>query len=610
MKPFLEMAEHGGLLFDGAVGSLLYERGVFVTQSFDYACVTEPELVRAIHEDYVRAGAQVLTTNSFGANRLKLARHGLGDEGAAINRAAVMLAREAAGGQAHVGGSVGPSGLTFDALAGPEGARAEAALAQHIEQLLDAGADLLVLETFGILAELENAVRLARERTEKPVVASFTFGPDGLGAGMQTPETVARRLVEAGADVVGANCGGGPDLIFRVSTPMVGCGKPVLAQANAGRPETVDGRTIYLANPEYFGVFARRLFKAGVRAVGGCCGTGPEHIRRMANAARMLSVDDRPSPRIEVGSNPPPASQRLLEVADRSELGQKLAAGGFVVSVEVNPPVGFSLEKKVAAVKALHAAGVTTVNIADGPRASLRMSNVAMAARILQETGVNPILHVCCRDRNFLGLQAHLLGAHVLGLRNLVVITGDPPKMGPYPHATGVYDVDSIGLLNVVTGFNHGIDPAGKPMPEATRFVCATGVEPAAIDYDRELRRLEMKRDAGAHLVMTQPVYDPYKVERFLDDVEGIGLPVLLGLCPLASHKNALFLHQNVPGMQVPDYVLERMRAADERGEGQAEGVRIAREALEAVRERVDGAYIMPPFGRFRVALEVLDGFI
>ena len=238
------------------------------------------------------------------------------------------------------------------------------------------------------------------------------------------------------------------------------------------------------------------------------------------------------------------------------------------------------------------------------------MSNLAMAATILRETGVQPILHVCCRDRNFLGLQAHLLGAHVLGLRNLVVITGDPPKMGPYPHATGVYDVDSVGLLNVVTGFNHGIDPSGAEMPEPTAFVCATGAEPAAVDYDRELKRLEMKRDAGAHLVMTQPVYDPYKVERFLDDVAGLGLPVLLGLCPLASARNARFLHENVPGMQVPGYILERMEQADARGEGQAEGVRIAREALEGVRHRIQGAYIMPPFGRYRVAMQVLEGFV
>jgi homocysteine S-methyltransferase len=314
-------------------------------------------------------------------------------------------------------------------------------------------------------------------------------------------------------------------------------------------------------------------------------------------------------PRIEPGSTQPPPAPAVTPLAERSDFGAQLAAGRFVTSVEVNPPVGLSLTKKIRAAERLRDFGVTTINIADGPRASIRMGNVAMATEVQRATGLSPLIHVCCRDRNFLGLQSHLLGAHVMGLRNLVVITGDPPKMGPYPHATGVYDVDSVGLLNVIAGFNRGIDPAGKDMP-ATAFVCATGAEPAAVDYERELRRLEMKRAAGAQVVMTQPVYDPRTFERFLDDVEGWDLPIMIGLCPLASLRNAKFLHENVPGMQVPDAILRRMAAADGKGEGQAEGVRIAREALEAVRHRVQGAYIMPPFGRYTVAMKVLDGFL
>ena len=281
-----------------------------------------------------------------------------------------------------------------------------------------------------------------------------------------------------------------------------------------------------------------------------------------------------------------------------------------MTSVEVNPPAGLDLAKKIEAAQALRDFGVTTINIADGPRASLNMSNLAMAVEVQRATGLSPLLHVCCRDRNFLGLQSHLLGAHVLGLRNLVVITGDPPKMGPYPHATGVYDVDSVGLLNVITGFNRGVDPAGRPTDAPTSFVSATGAEPAAVDRDREIHRLEMKKAAGAHLVMTQPVYDPRVFERFLDDTAHLGLPVMVGLCPLASHRNALFLHENVPGMQIPPYILARMQDADARGEGQAEGIRIAREALESVRHRVQGAYIMPPFGRYKVAMEVLAGYV
>jgi homocysteine S-methyltransferase len=609
MKSFLEMAQAGGLLFDGAMGTLLYERGVFVTHAFESISLSQPKLLHQVHEAYLQAGARVLSTNTFGANRLKLDKHGLADDMVAINEAAVRVAREVAGGRAHVAGSVGPTGFTFDELVGLDGRRARAVLKEHIEVLVTAGVDVILLETFAVLQELEIAVELAKAH-HLPVVASFMFQPDGRGQQGHTPERVAERLRDTGADVIGANCGGGPELLFKVTSRMVAAGPPVLAQANAGRPEIIEGRSIYLANPEYFGVFARRLLKAGVKVIGGCCGTNPDHIRRMANAARMLSPTGVTAPRIEGGSLIAADAEPKVPLAECSDLGAMLAAGRFVTSVELNPPNGFDLTKKLAAARALRDFGVTTINIADGPRASLRMGNLAMAVAVERETGLQPILHVCCRDRNFLGLQSHLLGAHVLGVRNLVVITGDPPKMGPYPHATGVYDVDSVGLLGVVQGFNHGLDPAGKSMPQPTAFVAMTGAEPAAIDYDREIRRLALKADAGAQAVMTQPVYDPYKIERFLDDTRELGLPVLLGLCPLASYRNAKFLHENVPGMQVPDYIMRRMELADARGEGQAEGIAIAREALEAVRHRVQGAYLMPPFGRYKVAMAVLDGFM
>ncbi|MCB9549279.1 MAG: bifunctional homocysteine S-methyltransferase/methylenetetrahydrofolate reductase [Myxococcales bacterium] len=610
VKPFLETAQAGGLLFDGAIGSLLYERGVFLTQCFEAVSLEQPGLVRRIHEEYLQAGARALTTNTFAANRVKLAHHGLADKVQVINAAGVRLAREAAGGRAYVVGSVGPTGTRLEDLAGPAGRAARDALAEQIDALVAAGVDALVLETFPVLQELETAIELARTRAAVPVVALFTFQPDGLSLQRHSPEQVGRRLIAAGADVIGSNCGGGPDLLYRVTTPMVGLGKPVMAQANAGLPQVVDGRVIYVANPEYFGVFGRRLLKAGVKVLGGCCGTGPEHIRRMANATRMLGggVEAPPGPRIEPGETP--AGGPEVPLAERSDFAAALAAGRFVTSVEVNPPAGLDLAKKIEAAQALRDFGVTTINIADGPRASLNMSNLAMAVEVQRATGLSPLLHVCCRDRNFLGLQSHLLGAHVLGLRNLVVITGDPPKMGPYPHATGVYDVDSVGLLNVITGFNRGVDPAGRPTDAPTSFVSATGAEPAAVDRDREIHRLEMKKAAGAHLVMTQPVYDPRVFERFLDDTAHLGLPVMVGLCPLASHRNALFLHENVPGMQIPPYILARMQDADARGEGQAEGIRIAREALESVRHRVQGAYIMPPFGRYKVAMEVLAGYV
>lgn len=611
MKSFLELARRGGLLFDGAMGSLLYERGVFLTNCFEAVNLSQPELVRQIHQEYLAAGARVLTTNTFGANTFRLAKHGLQDRAEEINRAGARLAAEVAGGAAYVAGSVGPSGVTFEEMVGARGPEVEASLRAHIGVLLDAGVDLICLETYYVLQELELAVRLAKSMTDKPVVALYTFQPDGLALGGMTPEQVGRRLIEAGADVIGANCGGGPDLLYRVTEPMVSLGRPVLAQANAGRPEVIEGRAIYVANPEYFGVFARRLLKAGVKVLGGCCGTNPEHIRRMAGAARMMAADDSLAPKFSGGAAGSEGTRGVeVPLADRSDVGARLARGDFVTSVELNPPVGFDLRKRIEAAQALKDFGVSTINIADGPRASLRMTNLAMAVEVARATGLQPMLHVCCRDRNLLGLQAHVLGAHVLGLRNLVLITGDPPKMGDYPNATAVYDVDSIGLLNIVTSYNNAVDPAGKPMPEPTRFLKLTGAEPAAIDYDRELRRLEMKREAGAEAVMTQPVYDPRVAERFLDDTRSLGLPILLGVIPLASYRNALFIHKNIPGMQVPQYVLDRMEQADAQGRGQEEGIAIARETLGAFRDRIQGAYIMPPFDRHKVAMAVLEGFL
>ncbi len=602
---FIEAIANGPILFDGAIGTLLYERGVFLNQCFEHTNLSQPNLVKQIHRDYLNAGAQVLTSNSFGANRMKLKKHQLQNQVEEINRSAVALAKEIAGDQAFVAGSVGPTGIDLDDLAQEKGIEAYNALKEQISILVDAGVDLICLETFMVLQELEMAVSIAKN-FDVPVVALYTFQENGLGKEGQTPLLIAQRLAQAGADVIGSNCGGGPDMIFDVTSPMVQVGKPVLAQANGGRPELVEGRSIYTANPEFFSVFARRLLKAGVRLIGGCCGTTPDHIRKMAAAVKMLS-----KPQIEE-INECEASIQPSKVAleNRSHFGHLISKSKFVCSVELNPPMAsFDLSKVISATQKLAQAGVTTINIADGPRASLRMSNLAMAQVIAQQTTISPILHVCCRDRSFLGLQSHILGAHVMGIRNLVIITGDPPKIGPYPHSSGVYDMDSIELLRVIKGYNAGIDPSGKEM-EPTAFVCATGAEPAAIDYEREMKRLTLKQKAGADLVMTQPVYDADQLERFLQDTQNLGLPVMLGLCPLASYRNAVFLDQNVPGMQIPSHILERMRLADLNGEGAKEGVKIAREMLELVRHKIQGAYIMPPFGKYELALDVLSGYI
>jgi methionine synthase I (cobalamin-dependent)/5,10-methylenetetrahydrofolate reductase len=623
VKPFLDALAEGPLLFDGATGSLLYERGVLHTRSYDELNLSQPDLIRGVHRDYLAAGAQVIETNTFGSNRIALARHGLAEQAVALNKAGVALARELAGERAWVAGAVGPTSVRFSVATAAERRTARFALAEQIDTLVLAGVDVISLETFTSILELETAIEVAKERGARvPVVAQLVFDAHGHCDGGLEAAEVADRLIAAGADVIGANCGIGPAELYQVGTAMVGRGKAVIIQPNAGLPAAVEGRTLYVANPEHFGVFARRMLKSGVRVIGGCCGTTPEHVRSMLGAVRMMGghgpVESAPtSPagtaaaqstsvtvRAVASAPPPPAKVGL---GARSRLGARIAAGEFAVSVELTAPAGTSIDKVKADVAALRAGGVDVINIADGPRASARMSNLAVCARLAAETGVEPILHVCARDRSFLGLVAHLLGAHGLGIRNLVIITGDPPKMGDFPFSTPVYDVDSIGLLRIAAGLNGGVDPAGKELGDGAAFVLATGAEPGAHDYDRELRRLEEKRAAGAELVMTQPVYDPRTLDRFLTDVAPMGLPIMVGLLPLASHRNAEFLHNEVPGMSIPAEYRQRMEKVGSGPAARAEGVRIAQEALAAVKHRVAGAYIMPPFNRVDAALAVLE---
>ncbi len=457
MKSFLDALRGAPLLFDGAMGSLLYERGVFFTRSFDELNLSQPELIAKVHQEYADAGADVLETNTFGANRLALARHGHAEKVAEINRAAVTLARRATGRHdLFVGGAIGPTGIAWDVAPAHDQALARAALEEQIGLLAEAGVDLLLLETFVHIGEMEAAIAAARAASGGlPIIAQMVFGDNARVRGGLAPATVARRLQQAGADVVGANCGAGPPELFEVGTGMLACGAPVALQPNAGLPRVVEGRTIYVANPEHFGVWARRALQAGVRIVGGCCGTTPEHTRRMLGAVRMIGarpLPTRPTPSSGVAVYPrrfegePPAP-----LAVRSLLGAKLAAGTFAVSCELSAPAGTDPSRTLEAARRLRAGGVDIVNIADGPRATARMGNEALCTLLEREAGVETILHVCCRDRSFLGLVAHLLAAHALGQRNLVIITGDPPKMGDYPFSTPVYDerVERIGKAGV-----------------------------------------------------------------------------------------------------------------------------------------------------------------
>jgi len=613
-RPFRQALSAGGLVWDGAMGTALYERGILYSVCFDEACLSRPEMVRKVHESYVRAGANLIGTNSFGANRYRLAAHGLEAQVAKINRAAVALAREAAGNNAYVGASVGPTGLLLKTVKVDEHPAIAAAFRDQCEVLVGEGVDALLLETFRQPEEIRIALEAARSVAGSvPIIASVSFDPFGTMADGIGPEEMAKRLAEWGADAIGVNCADGPAGVYEMATRMFGAGLPIVAKPNAGLPHRVDGRFAYMATPEYFLIYAKRLFKAGVKAVGGCCGTTDEHVRKIAAAARMVggaNDDSGGGMRDEVPDRPSIAPGIVVTpLADKSALGAKLGKE-FVISVEVNPPAGLSLEKALTGAAKLRDAGVDVINVADGARASARMGNLALCVRIQQELKMQALMHVTTRDRNLLGLVAHLLAAHELSLRNLVVITGDPPKMGDFPDATAVYDLDSIGLLRLISGLNHGFDPGGKPLGANTAFLCATGAEPAAKDYDRELRRLRAKVDAGAELVMTQPVYDIDILDRFLSDAKPMGVPILVGLLPLASYKNAEFLHNEVPGMSVPEPIRERMRKAGIGDAARTLGIDIAREMLSAVKDRVDGAYIMPPFGRYELAIDVIKGVV
>ncbi len=619
-RTFSEALAQGVLVVDGAMGTQLYERGVLYSACFEELNVSRPELVKKIHDDYIRAGAQVIVTNTFGANSLRLEKHGLSGRVSELNQAAVRIAREAAGARAFVAGNIGPSGWFLGDPGIEDVARVREALSEQAHALVEAGVDLLAVETMRQTSEirlaLEAAVAAAKGRV--PVVASASVDESGRMSDGTSAAELGRMLKDWGADIVGINCSDGPMMVLEAAEAMLEAGLPVYAVPNAGLPRRVDERLVYISTPEYFGVYARRMFKLGVKLVGGCCGTTPDHVKRIAAAARMAvsSHSEAPgdrSPAVEIAGGVDPRAQGLsspVPFPEKSALARKIAAKKFVVSVEVNPPVGLDPRKAIEAAKMLKAGGVDVINIADGARAQARMVNLAMAVRVQREVELETILHVCGRDRNLLGTLAHLLGANDLGVRNLVIITGDPPKMGDFPDASAVYDLDSIGILKLARKLNHGVDPGGKPLGGVTSFLLATGAEPAALNYDRELKRLAEKKAAGAELVMTQPVYDPQVLQRFLDDIEPLGLPVLVGLLPLASYRNAEFLHNEVPGMSVPDPVRERMRKAGTGAEARAEGVAIAREMLAAVRPRVAGAYIMPPLGRYELALEVVDGFL
>lgn len=613
-SPFLTRLAQAPLLADGAMGTLLFERGIPFTHCFDELNLSSPGLVESIHREYLTAGAELIETNTFGANAVRLAVHGLEERSRVIARQGVKAARnarEVVGSPAFVAGSLGPLGKALEPFGPITTAEAEAAYRTAAEGLLEGGCDLFLLETFQDLNEILAALRAVRSvSSDLPIVAQMTFGLDGKTRYGHTPSLVVRALKQAGADVVGLNCGVGPQPTLEVLEQLVVAaeGTPVSAMPNAGLPQFVEGRYVYLSSPEYFADFAARAVALGVKLVGGCCGTTPAHIRAMRERlASHLPAETLPSGAEVRVIEAAPAPVESSGVREEPSLLVKMRSR-FTVSVEIDPPRGVNTQKVMAGAALMAERGVDCINIADSPMARIRMSAMALAFQIhAAHPRVEIILHYTTRDRNLMGLQSDLLGAHALGLRNILCLTGDPPSLGDYPNMTAVYDTDSMGLIRIVRKMNQGTDEAGTSIGAATNFAAGCGVNPTAENLDVELERFQRKLDAGAQFVMTQPVYELECWERFLEKLGGMpSIPLLIGLLPLQSFRHAEFLHNEVPGIHVPDWIRARMHEAG--NEGQKVGVDLARELLARCRSMANGVYLMPSFGRYENCLDVLEG--
>jgi len=610
---FLERLQQGSLLCDGAMGTLLYARGVFINRCYDELNLSQPELVRSIHQEYLQAGAEVIETNTFGANSFRLARHGLSDRVHEINLAGARLAREIvarkeSGQSFFVAGSVGPLGIRIEPLGKISRAEAREAFREQIAALVEGGVDAIFLETFGYLDEIHQAILAARSVSKEiPVVAMVTIDEEGDSLDGSGPEVFAARLTEWGANVVGCNCSVGPvAMLESIEHVRRATQLPLIAQPNAGMPRSVEGRNIYLCSPEYMASYTRKFIHAGVQIVGGCCGTTPDHIRAM-KAALRAGVAKSGGFQVAVAA-PAQSAMTIPPLASRSRLGAQIAGKGFVTMVEIVPPKGTDASKEVEGARYLKSVGVDFINIPDSPRASARMSNQALSILMQQQVGVETILHYTCRDRNVLSIQSDLLGAAAIGLKNVLCVTGDPPKLGNYPDATAVFDVDAIGLVNIVHGLNQGLDIGGNPIggKAGTGFVIAVGANPGAPDLEEEIRRFEYKVAAGAELAVTQPVFDVSLLRNFLARIEHCRIPIIAGIWPLVSLRNAEFM-KNELRVSVPEAVLQRMAAAQTPEAARAEGVVLAREMLAAVRPLVQGTQISAPQGRYSSAVDVLE---
>ncbi len=603
------------VMFDGAMGTMLYSKGVFINQCYDELSLRAPDLVREVHRAYVKAGAEIIETNTFGASRTKLTPYGLELQVHSINKAAATIAREEAGDNVLVAGAVGPLGLRLEPFGPTSAAEAREIFAEQMRGLKDGGADFFLIETFADISEMEQAVLAAREvDNTMPVAAQMTIGTDCLTPYGASAEDIATSLDAFGADIIGLNCSVGPQTILEAIERMHKVTRKKLsAQPNAGMPREVNGRSMYMASPEYMATYAAHLVRAGAKIVGGCCGTTPEHIAAMVEGIRPLAPRQARVPRRERRTGEFPAvvleekGVEPMSFGERSKFAGKISRGEFVTSVEIVPPRGVDASKMLRDTQSLKDAGVDAVNVPDGPRAQSRMGALLTSLLIEQQVGIETVTHYCCRDRNLLGMLSDLLGASAIGLRNMLIITGDPPKMGPYPNATAVFDIDAIGLTNLVNKLNHGLDPGGNAIGAPTSFAIGVGVNPGAIDLEHELKRFTWKVEAGAEYAITQPVFDVEQLEAFLAKLDTNRIPIIAGVWPLVSLRNAEFLANEVPGVTVPPHIIDRMRRASDKSKehGVQEGIAVAREMLERVRPSVQGVQVSAPFGKVELALEV-----
>lgn len=621
MRSFRDLISNGDcLLLDGAIGTTLYNKGIFINRSFEDANLANPQLVREVHQEYLQAGAQLLTTNSFGANLFKLREHNLSDKVHLINRTAAELARSVAGSDAYVGGSIGPLGVRIEPWGPTSFEEARSAFREQAAGLLAGGVDVILLETFSDISEIQQAILAVRDLApEIPLIAHLVIDPEGVTP-IGTPiEWAMKKLDDWQVDVVGLNCSVGPaPMMTAIARIRSATNKPICFQPNAGLPKEVEGRKIYMSTPEYMGEFAKDFLQAGVQFVGGCCGTTSLHIRAMANAIRHHSAMHQSEATAKVAE--PTTAKVTIKVQDtlegiariapseKSRWARKIASGERVYSVELLPPQGVNPEKIISSSLELREAGIDAVNIPDGPRASARMSAILTAVMIEQRAKIETVLHYTCRDRNLLGMQSDMLGAHAIGLRNMLIVTGDPPKMGSYPNATGVFDVDAIGLTNMVHRLNGGIDLGGRSIGQPTAISLGVGVNPVHRDFDYEMKRFRYKVEAGAEWAITQPVFDIEAMWRFLEylDRENLRIPIIAGVWPLLSYRNAVFMNNEVPGVVIPDSIMRRMQKVTSPEDGKKVGVEIAAEMVATLGKHVQGIQMSAPFGNIKLALAII----